>query len=98
MRILRYLQHGLTGPGPHLVGTDCVPETPALRQWADTLPGAVWGAAVDRSGAQRFPPQTTRGRASIATRVRLAVELLKHALSCADAQRCSRLRTEVAVM
>jgi hypothetical protein len=98
MRILRYLQHWLTGHGPHLVVTDFVPETHALRQWADTFPWAVLVAAVDRSFAQRFPPQTTRGRASISTRVLLALELLRHALSCSDEQICSRLRTDVAVM
>ena len=98
MRILRYLQHWLTGHGPHLVVTDFVPETHALRQWADPFPWAVLVAAVDRSFAQRFPPQTTRGRASISTRVLLALELLKHELSCSDEQICSRLRTDVAVM
>ena len=98
MRILRHLQHWLTGHGPHLVGTDFVPETHTLRQWADTFPWAGWVAAVDRRFAQRFPPQTTRGRASISTRVLLALEWLKHALSCADEQSCSRLRPDLAVM
>ena len=98
MRLLHHLQHWLTGRGPHICVADFVPETHPLRQWADTFPWAVLVAAVDHSVAQRFPTQTTRGRAPIATRVLLALELLKHELSCSDEQICSRLRTDVAVM
>jgi hypothetical protein len=55
-------------------------------------------AAVDRSFAQRFPKLTTRGRPPVSIRVLLALELLKHELGCSDAQICSRLRTDLAVM
>jgi Transposase domain (DUF772) len=75
-----------------------VPETHPLRQWADTFPWAALVTAVDRSIAQRFPTPTTRGRAPVSTRVLLALELLKHELSCSDEQICSRLRTDFAVM
>jgi len=49
MRLLRHLQHWLTGPGRPLVVTDFVPETPPLRQWADTFPWTALVAAVERS-------------------------------------------------
>lgn len=98
MRIVRHLQHWLTGRGPRLQVVDFVPETHPLRQWAETFPWAALVAAVDRSVAQRFPLKTARGRAPVATRVLLALELLKQALSCADEQICSRLRTDLAVM
>jgi transposase-like protein DUF772 len=98
MRLLRHLQHWLTGYGPRIHVADCVPETHPLRQWAETFPWARLVAAVDRSFAQRFPPKTTRGRTSVSTRVLLALELLKHELSCSDEQMCSRLRTDLAVM
>jgi hypothetical protein len=77
---------------------DFVPETHPVRQWADTFPWAALGAAVDRSVAQRFPTPTARGRAPVATRVLLALELLKHELHCSDEQICSQLRTDLAVM
>lgn len=98
MRILRYLQHWLRGPGRPLVVADFVPETHPLRQWADTLPWAALVAAVERSFTQRFPTPTARGRAPVATRVLLALELLKHELHCSDEQICSQLRTDLAVM
>jgi len=53
---------------------------------------------VERSFAQRFPTPTARGRAPVATRVLLALELLKHELHCSDEQICSQLRTDLAVM
>jgi hypothetical protein len=37
MRILRYLQHGLTGRGPCLQVADFVPEMHPLRQGAETF-------------------------------------------------------------
>ena len=77
---------------------DFVPETHPLRQWADTFPWAALVAAVDRRFAQRFPLQTTRGRAPVATRVLLALELLTHEVPCSDEQICSRWRTDLAVM
>jgi transposase len=98
MRLLRYLQHWLTGHGPCLQVADFVPETHPLRQWADTFPWAALVAAVDRSFAQRFPKPTMRGRPPVSTRVLLALELLKHELACSDEQICSRLRTDFAVM
>ena len=98
MLILRFLQHWLTGRGPCLEVADFVPETSPLRPWADTCPWAALVAAVDRSFAQRLPKPTTRGRPPVSTRVLLALELLKHELSCSDEQICSRLRTDVAVM
>jgi transposase len=98
MPLLRYLQHWLTGRGPCLQVADFVPDTHPLRQWAETFPWAALVAAVDRRFAQRFPKPTTRGRPPVSTRVLLALELLKHELSCSDEQMCSRLRTDVAVM
>jgi hypothetical protein len=77
---------------------DFVPETHPLRQWADTFPWAALVAAVDQHFAQRFPTPTARGRAPVATRVLLALELLKHELHCSDEQICSQLRTDLAVM
>ena len=90
MPILRFLQHGLTGRGPCLQVADFVPETHPLRQWADTFPWAALVAAVDRSFARRFPNPTKRGRPPVSTRVLLALELLKHELSCSDEQIGSR--------
>jgi len=98
MGLLRHLQHWLTGPGRPLVVAEFVPETHPLRQWADTFPWAALVAAVDRNCAQRFPTPTARGRAPVATRVLLALELLKHELHCSDEQICNQLRTDFAVM
>jgi hypothetical protein len=98
MRILRYLQHWLSGPGRPLIVADFVPETHPVRQWADTFPWVALVTAVDRNFAQRFPTPTARGRAPVATRVLLALELLKHELHCSDEQICSQMRTDLAVM
>ena len=98
MRLLRHLQHWLSGPGRPLIVADFVPETHPLRQWADTLPWAALVAAVERNFTQRFPTPTARGRAPVATRVVVALELLKHELHCSDEQICSQLRTDLAVM
>lgn len=98
MRLLRQLQHWLTGPGRPLRVADFVPETHPIRQWADTFPWAAIVTAVDRSVAQRFPTLSARGRPAVATRVLLALELLKHELHCSDEQICSQLRTDLAVM
>ena len=98
MRLLRHLQHWLTGPGRPLAVAEFVPETHPLRQWADTFPWAALVAAVERSFTQRFPTPTARGRAPVATRVLLALALLKHELHCSDEQICSQLRTDLAVM
>src|SRR5712671_1543826 len=98
MRLLRHLQHWLTGQGLHIAVAEFVPETHPVRQWADTLPWTALVAAVERSFAQRFPTPTARGRAPVATRVLLALELLKHELHCSDEQICRQLRTDLAVM
>src|SRR4030095_4767178 len=98
MQLLRYLQHWLAGRGPCLQVADFVPETHPVRQWADTFPWAALVAAVDRNFAQRFPTPTACGRAPVATRVLLALELLKHELHCSDEQICNQLRTDLAVM
>jgi transposase len=98
MRLLRHLQHWLTGTGRLLRVADFVPETHPVRQWADTFPWTALVAAVDRHFAQRFPTPTARGRPPVATRVLLALELLKQELHCSDEQICSQLRTDLAVM
>jgi hypothetical protein len=98
MRLLRHLQHWVTGTGRPLLGVDFVPEGHPIRQWADTFPWAALVAAVERNFAQRFSTPTARGRAPVATRVLLALELLKHELHCSDEQICSQLRTDLAVM
>jgi Transposase domain (DUF772) len=98
MQFLRTLQHWLTGRGPCLQVADFVPETHPLRQWAETFPWAALVAAVDRSFAERFPKPSLRGRPPVSTRGLLALELLKHELTCSDAHICSRLRTDLAVM
>jgi hypothetical protein len=98
MRMLRHLQYWLRGGGPHIRVADFVPKTHPVRQWADTFPWAALVAAVERSVAQRFPTPTARGRAPVATRVLLALELLKHELHCSDEQICNQLRTDLAVM
>ena len=38
MRLLRHLQHWLGGTGPRLVVADFVPDSHAIRLWADTFP------------------------------------------------------------
>lgn len=98
MRLLRHLQHWLTGHGLQIAVADFVPETHPIRQWADTFPWPALVAAVERSFTQRFPTPTARGRVPVATRVLLALELLKHELHCSDEQICSQLRTDLAVM
>jgi transposase len=98
MRLFRHLQHWLTGCGPRLRVADFVPVMHPLRQWADTFPWAALVAALERSVAQRFPTDSSRGRPPVSPRVLLALELLKHELSCSDEQICSRLRTDLAVM
>jgi hypothetical protein len=98
MRLLRQLQHWLTGGGPRLQVADFVPHTHPIRQWADTFPWAALVDAIDRSFAQRFPKASSRGRPPVSTRVLLALELLKHEVGGSDEQICSRLRTDFAVL
>jgi hypothetical protein len=98
MRLVRYLQHWLSGTGPRLQVADFVPDTHPIRQWADTFPWATLVAAVEHSFATRFPTRSPRGRAPIPIRVLLALELLKHEVGASDEDICHRLRTDCAVM
>lgn len=99
MGILRHLQHWLSGQGPQLQTTEFVPETHAIRLWADTYPWDAMVDAVTQRFAQRFPKKRPKGgRTPISPRVLLALELLKHELGESDEGICQRLRTDVAVM
>jgi hypothetical protein len=98
MRLFRHLQHWLSGRGPRLHVADFVPVTHPIRQWADTFPWPALVEAIERSFAQRFPKTSTRGRAPVATRVLLALELLKQEVGASDEQICHRLRTDFAVL
>ena len=98
MRLVRYLQHWLSGPGTPLHVADFVPETHPIRQWADTFP---WAALVAPSSIvlpHGFPHTSPRGRRPVPIRVLLALELLKHELGASDEDICHRLRTDFAVM
>ncbi len=55
MRLVRYLQHWLSGTGARLQVADFVPDTHPIRQWADTFPWAALVRAIEQSFAQRFP-------------------------------------------
>jgi hypothetical protein len=48
MRLLRHLQHWLSGRGPHLHVPDFVPESHPIRQWADTLLKHEWSASDEQ--------------------------------------------------
>ena len=99
MGILRHLQHWLNGRGPQLLTTEFVPETHAIRLWADTFPWAALVAAVEQSFTRRFPKKRPQGgRPPVSYRVLLALELLKHELGASDEDICQRLRTDMAVM
>src|SRR5260370_19434970 len=99
MGILRHLQHWLIGRGPQLLTTEFVPETHAIRLWADTFPWDALVQAVERSFAQRFPKKRPQGgRPPVSPRGLLALELLKHELGASDEDICQRLRTDVAVL
>ena len=98
MRLFRHLLHWLTGSGSRLQVADFVPKTHPLRQWAETFPWAALVAAIDRSFAQRFPKDSTRGRRPVSPRVLLALALLKHEVGASDEAICHRLRTDFAVM
>gem|GEM_PF-671009 len=98
MRVVRYLQHWLSGPGARWQVADFVPVMHSIRQWADTF---LWGAlvsAIEESFEKRFPKLSSRGRRPVPIRVLLALELLKHALGASDEDICHRLRTDFAVM
>jgi hypothetical protein len=98
MRLVRYLQHWLSGTGAPLHVVDFVPETHPIRQWADTFPWVALVSAIEHSFATRFPKQSSRGRRPVSVRVLLALELLKHELGASDEDICQRLRTDCAVM
>ena len=98
MRLLRDLQHWLSGTGLPLQVADFVPDTHPMRQWADTFPWTALVAAIEHSFATRFPTRSPRGRAPIPVRVLLALELLKHEVGASDEAICHRLRTDFAVM
>src|SRR5262245_20461250 len=98
MRLLRHLQHWLSGSGPRLQVAAVVPPTHSIRQWTDTFPWAKMVEAVEQSFARRFPKRAQGGRHPLPTRVLLALELLKHEVGASDEAICERLRTDVAVM
>jgi hypothetical protein len=98
MRLLRHLQHWLGGTGPRLVVADFVPDSHAIRLWADTFPWDQLVAAIEQSFERRFPKKSAAGRPGVQVRVLLALELLKHELTCSDEAICDRLRTDLAVM
>lgn len=99
MGIVRHLQHGFIGRGPHLQTAVFVPETHPIRLWADTFPWDAMVQAVEQSFARRFPTKRpTGGRPPVSPRVLWALELLKHEVGESDADVCHRVRTAVAVM
>jgi len=98
MRLLRHLQHWLSGSGPRLQVAAVVPLTHSMRQWTDTFPWAKMVEAVEQSFARRFPKRAQGGRHPLPIRVLLALELLKHEVGASDEAICERLRTDVAVM
>lgn len=98
MRLIRHLQHWLGGAGPHLQVADFVPDSHPIRLWAKTFPWDDLVAAIEQSVARRFPKKSARGRPGVSVRVLLALELLKHELTCSDEAICDRLRTDFAVM
>jgi hypothetical protein len=74
MRLVRSLQHWVSGTGTRLHVADFVPDTHPLRQWADTFPWAALGAAVEQRFEKRFPKRSPCGRAPVPIRVLLALE------------------------
>ena len=91
MGIVRHLQHWLSGQGTQLQTAAFVPNTHAIRLWADTFPWDAMVDAVTQSFAQRFPKQRAKGgRAPVPPRVLLALELLKHELGESDEGICQR--------
>jgi DNA-binding helix-hairpin-helix protein with protein kinase domain len=97
MPLLRDLQHWLTGRGPCLQVADFVPDTPPLRQGAETFPWAALVAAVERAFAQRFPRPSRRGRPPVSIRGLWAFELLTQELACSAEPLGHRWRTDLAV-
>jgi hypothetical protein len=98
MRIVRHLQHWLSGDGPCLRVSDFVPKQHPLRLWADVYPWVKMVDAVSENFEHRFPKETSSGRFPVSLRVLLGLELLKAKLNESDEGICSRLRTDFAVM
>jgi hypothetical protein len=98
MRVVRYLQHWLSGSGARLQVTDFVPIMYPIRQWADTFPWVALVHAIEQSFAKRFPKTSPRGRRPVPIRVLLALELLKHEWGASEEDICHRWRTDFAVM
>jgi hypothetical protein len=89
----------LSGRGPQLLTAAFVPETHAIRLWADTFPWDALVATVEHNFARRFPNKRPQGgRPPVSYRVLLALALLKHALGASDEDLCQRLRTDRAVL
>jgi hypothetical protein len=97
MRLLRHLQHWLSGSGSRLQVADVVPQTNSIRQWTETFPWTKLVAAVEQRLARRFPKRAHGGRHPVPTRVLLALELLKHEVGASEEALCERWRTDVAV-
>ena len=78
MRVVRYLQHWLSGPRARLQITDFAPVMHPIRQWADTFPWAVLVSAIEQSFDKRFPKTSLRGRrpVPVPSRLRLGGEEL----------------------
>jgi len=87
MGIIRQLRHWSGGNGPRLSVHEFVPLDHPLRLWADTFPWLEMTEAMEQSFQRRFPKNTEGGRFPISSRVLLALEVLKHELSCSDEQR-----------
>ncbi len=98
MSLIRHLQHWLGGSGPCLQVSDFVPDSHPIRLWAETFPWDDMVSAIDQSVARRFPKKAASGRPGVSVRVLLALELLKHELTCSDQAICDRLRTDFAVL
>ena len=58
MRLLRHLQHWLSGTGVPLQVADFVPDTHPMRQWANTFPWTALVAAIEHSFVTRFPTRS----------------------------------------
>jgi hypothetical protein len=98
VRLVRFLQHWLSGTGTRLHVPDFVPEPHPIRQWADTFPWTALVSAIEHSLQKRFPTTSQRGRRPVPLRVLFALELLKHELGASDEDICQRFRTDFAVM
>ena len=55
MRLVPFLQHGVSGTGTRLHVPDVVPEPHPSRPWAETFPWAAVGSAIEHSWHKRFP-------------------------------------------